>query len=70
MENCRLNRAQVPYRTGSDVLELIWAELWDRRISDEWLEFREAEVAVLTEAPDLVHQLTTTTRTLGFTKED
>ena len=70
MENCRLNRAQVPYRTGSDVLELIWAELWDRRISDEWLEFREAEVSVLTEAPDLVHQLTTTTRTLGFTKED
>lgn len=70
MENCRLNRAQIPYRTGSDVLELIAAALWDRRISDEWVEFREFEASVLTEAPDLVHQLTTTTRTLGFTKED
>lgn len=70
MENCRLNRAQLPYRTASDVLELIVAALWDRRISDEWVEFREFEASVLTEAPDLVHQLTTTTRTLGFTKED
>ena len=70
MENCRLNRAQLPYRTGSDVLELIAAALWDQRISDEWVEFREFEASVLTEAPDLVHQLTTTTRTLGFTKED
>ena len=26
MENFRLHRAQVPYRTGSDVRELIWAE--------------------------------------------
>lgn len=70
MENCRLNRAQIPYRTASDVLELIAAALWDVRISDEWVEFREFEATVLTEAPDLVHQLTTTTRTLGFTKED
>lgn len=70
MENCRLNRAQIPYRTANDVIELIVAELWDRRISDEWTEFREFESSVLTEAPDLVHQLTTTTRTLGFTKED
>lgn len=70
MENCRLNRAQVPYRTALDVIELITAALWDHRISDEWVEFREFEATVLTEAPDLVHQLTTTTRTLGFTKED
>jgi hypothetical protein len=70
MENCRLNRAQVPYRTGSDVCELIAAALWERRVSAEWLEFREFEVSVLTEAPDLVHQLTTTTRTLGHIKED
>lgn len=70
MENCRLNRAQVPYRTASDVVDLIAAALWDRRVTDEWVEFREFEATVLTEAPDLVHQLTTTTRTLGFTKED
>jgi len=68
LENCRLNRIQEPYRTGCDVMELIAAALWNRSVTEEWVGFREFEGTVLTEAPDLVHQLTTTTRTLGHTR--
>lgn len=69
-ENCRLNRLQVPYRTASDVVDLICAALFEVRVSGEWTEFREFDATVLTEAPDLLYQLTTTTRTLVRAKED